>query len=108
MPTGNLLLEQSTSDDGNPTLVVSGEIDLAVATRFAQALESIVERTTGTAVVDLSQVDFIDSSGIRELLHAKRNAELKHSELVLRAPSPQCRHVLEVSGALVEFKVRDS
>jgi anti-sigma B factor antagonist len=107
MPTGNLVLEQSTSTDGSPMLAVSGEIDLAVATRFAQALERVVDDANGTALIDMANVDFIDSSGIRELLQAKRNAELKHAELVLVAPSAQCRHVLEVSGALVEFKVRD-
>jgi anti-sigma B factor antagonist len=103
-----LVLEHSVSDDGTPVLAVAGEIDLAVATRFAQALEDLVGESNGTGLIDMAQVDFIDSSGIRELLHAKRNAEEKRSELVLIAPSAQCRHVLEVSGALVEFKVRDS
>ena len=53
---------------------MSGEIDLAVAARFAQELESLVADTNGTGVVDLSGVGFIDSSGVRELLKAKKAA----------------------------------
>jgi len=87
---------------GRPALVVSGELDLAVAGRFAQELESLVGDTNGTGVVDLSGVAFIDSSGVRELLKAKKAAG---GELSLLTPSASCRHVLEISGVWTEFTV---
>jgi anti-sigma B factor antagonist len=90
---------------GRPALVVSGEIDLAVAARFAQELEGLVADTNGTGVVDLSGVGFIDSSGVRELLKAKKAAG---GALSLLTPSPSCRHVLEISGVWNEFTVLES
>ena len=90
---------------GRPALVVSGEIDLAVAARFARELESLVADTNGTGVVDLSGVGFIDSSGVRELLKAKKAAG---GELSLLTPSPSCRHVLEISGVWSEFTVLEA
>jgi anti-sigma B factor antagonist len=90
---------------GRPALIVSGEIDLAVASRFAQELESLVADTNGTGVVDLSGVGFIDSSGVRELLKAKKAAG---GELSLLTPSPSCRHVLEISGAWSDFTVLEA
>ena len=90
---------------GRPALVVSGEIDLAVAGRFAQELESLVGDTNGKGVVDLSGVAFIDSSGVRELLKAKKAAG---GELSLLTPSPSCRHVLEISGVWSEFTVLEA
>jgi len=90
---------------GRPALVVSGEIDLAVAGRFAQELENLVGDTNGTGIVDLSGVGFIDSSGVRELLKAKRAAG---GELSLLTPSPSCRHVLEISGVWSEFTVLEA
>ena len=90
---------------GRPALVVSGEIDLAVAARFAQELESLVADTNGTGVVDLSGVGFIDSSGVRELLKAKKTAG---GDLSLLTPSPSCRHVLEISGVWSEFTVLEA
>ncbi len=91
--------------DGRLVLAVTGEIDLAVAGRFRQELETLVADSGGSALVDLSGVGFIDSSGIRELLTARLAAENAGGELTLLNPSPSCRRVLEVSGVLTEFTV---
>jgi anti-anti-sigma factor len=90
---------------GRPALVVSGEIDLSVAGRFAQELDSLVADTNAKGVVDLSGVGFIDSSGVRELLKAKKAAG---GELSLLTPSAPCRHVLEISGVWSEFTVLEA
>ena len=100
----DLVFERS-EQGGHPVLVVEGEVDLSVASRFAQELENLVGGTNHTAVVDLSGVGFIDSSGVRELLKAQHRAQSSEGELVLRAPSTACRRVLQVSGAWVEFTI---
>jgi anti-sigma B factor antagonist len=93
---------------GRPALVVSGEIDLSVAGRFAQELGNLVGDTDGKGLVDLSGVAFIDSSGVRELLKAKHAAEGAGGELSLLTPSASCRKVLEISGVLSEFTVLEA
>jgi len=93
--------------DGRSVLAVSGEIDLAVAARFAEVLTEFIEASNGEALVDLAGVGFMDSSGVRQLLIAHRTAADRGAELVLVAPSETCRHVLQVSGAWGEFKVAD-
>jgi anti-anti-sigma factor len=92
---------------GQAVLAVTGEIDLSVAGRFAQALESLVNDTKGSGLVDLSGVGFLDSSGVRELLKAKNAARAAGGELLLLSPSPTCRRVLEISGVWSEFTVRE-
>jgi anti-sigma B factor antagonist len=104
MSEWDIVLERSERG-GRPALVVSGEIDLAVAGRFAQELENLVGDTGGTGLVDLAGVTFIDSSGVRELLKAKRAAG---GELSLLTPSASCRHVLEISGVWSEFTVLEA
>ena len=94
--------------DGRPVLAVSGEIDLAVAGRFAEELEALVGTDRGGGVVDLSAVEFIDSSGIRELLKAKSAAQTTGGDLLLLSPSPACRRVLEVSGVWSNFTVLEA
>lgn len=88
-------------------LAISGEVDLAVAGRFAKELEKLIEESNGTSLVDLARVNFMDSSGIRELLKAKWEAESKGGALALLTPSESCRRVLEISGAWNEFTIRD-
>jgi anti-anti-sigma factor len=93
---------------GRLVLAVTGEIDLAVAVRFRQELETLVADSSGTGLVDLSAVGFLDSSGIRELLTARVAAQAAGGELTLLDPSATCRRVLEVSGVLSEFSVQES
>ena len=99
---------EKSERDGHLVLAVSGEIDLAVAGRFGQELETLVTDSSGTGLVDLSGVGFIDSSGVRELLKARRAAQLAGGELLLLNPSMACRRVLEISGVLSEFSVREA
>jgi anti-anti-sigma factor len=90
---------------GTPVLAVSGEIDLASAGRFAQELALLVGEEHDTARVDLSAVTFLDSSGVRELLAANRQAAANGRQLLLANPSAACRRVLEISGVWSEFVV---
>jgi anti-sigma B factor antagonist len=99
---------ERTELDGRPVLAVSGEIDLAVAGRFAQELALLIDDAEGDALINLSGVGFIDSSGVRELLKAEQAAGGAGRELVLLDPSPPCRHVLEISGVWSEFAVRST
>jgi len=107
MTDWDVVFERS-EHEGRPVLVVAGEIDLAIAARFAQELESLVADSGGNGAVDLSGVGFIDSSGIRELLKAKRAALASGGDLLLLHPSAACRRVLEISGVLHEFTVQEA
>ena len=98
---------QRSELDGRPVLSVAGEIDLAVAGRFAEELEGLVG-DGGSGLVDLSAVEFIDSSGIRELLKAKGAARAAGGDLLLLQPSAACRRVLEISGVWSDFTVLEA
>jgi anti-sigma B factor antagonist len=95
------------SEEGDTrVLAATGEIDLSSASRFAQELTALVADGGGAALVDLSGVTFLDSSGVRELLAANRSAEAMGLQLQLVNPSAACRRVLEISGVLDEFMVQ--
>src|SRR5215831_4619862 len=105
MAEWDVVFERSVEQD-DQVLRVVGEVDLAVAGRFGRELDSLFDDGSARAFVDLSGVDFIDSSGVRELLRVKRAAESTGGELILRAPSASCRHVLEISGVWRDFEVQ--
>ena len=54
---------------GNPMIAFSGEIDMAVAVEVSFALQPLVE-AGGPVTVDLSEVTFMDSTGIHAVLEA--------------------------------------
>jgi len=101
----DVMFEHTNDPAGRAVLAVSGEVDLAIADRLAEELAAVL--TAGDAVVDLSAVGFIDSSGVRELLRANQRAAETGSALVLRTPSTACRRVLEISGVWSEFAIED-
>jgi len=80
-------------------LSVSGEVDMAVASTLLDAI--VTAGQTGPAadlVVDLSQVTFLDSSGISALIEAQRRLAASDVELRVSNASPFVTKVFAVSG----------
>src|SRR3954453_8968668 len=57
---------------GNPALIVSGEIDMATAPSIRAMLEPHIE-AGGPVTLDVSNVTFMDSTGIYALIDAARS-----------------------------------
>jgi anti-anti-sigma factor len=90
-------------------VVVGGEIDLANATDVEQQiLEAISNQLTGVTV-DLRDVEYIDSAGLRVLFTlGTRLATLQIALVLLVATDSPIRRVLEVSGVTSAIPVRPS
>lgn len=85
-------LDLSSGTDGVLTLV--GEIDGFTAPDLAARLSD----DATIDVVDLADVTFIDSSGLRVLLQSHHDRVSTGSTLTLRAPSASVQRLLEISG----------
>jgi anti-anti-sigma factor len=83
-------------DDDAVVLDVSGEFDLGEVDTFWSCLQD-VNATTGTLVVDLGDVTFIDSSAIAALLKARRSLAEQDRELRLQHTAP-VRRIFELAG----------
>jgi anti-sigma B factor antagonist len=79
-------------------LAVRGELDVAAVPRLEEALEAAITRTTGGFVVDLSDVAFLDSSGLLALLHGRGLLAREGRALVVVCPPGPVRQVFEVAG----------
>jgi len=91
--------------DGFRTLTVTGEIDLATATRFEAELDAVISEAHSPADVDLSGVTFIDSSGLHALIRAQQHVIGTVVRLVLVNPSKACRQVLEITDTADLFEI---
>ena len=97
----------TTQDDG--TLVVAGDIDMAGGPLLEEALAArdaeLAEVGGGDVVVDLSDVPFMDSAGLRTLLGAARRAAGRGVGLELRSVGPQIIRLLDVTGTTAQFTI---
>ena len=87
---------------------VAGEIDLATAGR----LRDVIEPHMGPKqkiILDLSQVEFMDSAALHVLVQARGQLTENGGSLILRNPSRGAHRLLTVAGAndLLEADARD-
>lgn len=86
---------------GGPEAVVtvSGDLDLATVPRLDTELAGVLAGDPGVerVVVDLSGVDFVDSSGLTALIKSNRRAKEDGLAFVLRSPSDRVMRTLKLT-----------
>jgi anti-sigma B factor antagonist len=100
----------SRPQPGTVLLVVDGEIDTLTAARLQSGLDEALEaaRTDGAdAVVDLSGVTFLASSGLAVLIGGARRVAEVGGRLRLVAASRAVTRPLQVTGADALFDIHD-
>jgi anti-anti-sigma factor len=78
-------------------LALAGELDLACVPRF-EALVASAFVMADRCLIDLGELEFVDSSGIRALMRARRRASETGATLELANASPAIARVLTQAG----------
>ena len=74
-----------------------GRLDLASAAEFKQALNDAVEAGNRILVVDMSNVPFVDSSGLGALISGMKATRLVGGDLRIAEVGEQARLILELT-----------
>jgi anti-anti-sigma factor len=80
------------------TVALRGELDLSGVDRARQAIEQAEANESPLLVLDLSELDFIDSTGLEVMLRAARRAEDNGRRLIVAKPSRYVRRLLELTA----------
>jgi len=83
---------------GLTVLRPAGRLNMTTAMDLRQAIVALVTSGSPFVVVDLSQVDFIDSSGLGGLVSGLKTAREAGGDLRLAAPTDQVRLVLQLTN----------
>jgi anti-sigma B factor antagonist len=99
-----------TRQAGSATIVdVKGDIDLYNSPEVRKViLEELKDKRTSRLVVNLSQVRYIDSSGVASLVEGLKISKSLGSRFMMYGLSPAAREVLELSRLIRVFEVFDS
>jgi anti-anti-sigma factor len=91
--------EVSHGTRGSTRLVtVVGEVDLATSPDLADALRAALTAGGEFVAVDLTEVTFVDSSGVSALLAAHRHAMARDVRMVIMPPAPAVRATFRLCG----------
>ena len=97
-------------EGGLQVVSVIGELDQSTAPDLREALEPLLAEPVEPILVDLSDCDFIDSTGLSLLVEAKRRLEEDRLRFGVCCPDADVRRLLELTGidrALGLYESRD-
>jgi anti-anti-sigma factor len=94
-------------EQGVRTISVRGELDLSTAPELEGPLNQALESGEGSMLIDLSQCEFIDSTGIALIVRAWQHIDRGENgrTLVLCSQNDQVRRVLEITGLELSIPV---
>ncbi len=91
-------------DDGHPTLCAKGRLDIATAPHVSETIAGMVASGTRRISLDLGQVSFLDSEGVKVLLKIYQFIRISGGTIRMVSCSQPVRRILDLLslGAILE------
>lgn len=102
-------LRLSTRSQGGRTVVeVGGEIDVYTAPRLREQLTELVDSGRYDIVVDMSDVEFLDSTGLGVLVGGLKRVRTHEGSLHLVCTQERLLKIFRITGLTRVFPIHDS
>lgn len=100
------MLDIRVSEQQQVTLVeVNGRVDSMNAGELGTSLSSAIDDGNTHIVLDLAQVSYMSSAGLRELVSAFKKVRRINGDLRIAQPSARVQEVLEMAGLDTIFQI---
>jgi anti-sigma B factor antagonist len=86
---------------------VGGRVDSAAAPDLEKSLQSLLDDHRNQLVLELADVEYMSSAGLRALVSALKAAKKGGGDLVIARPSTRVREVLDLAGLTSVFTLYD-
>jgi anti-sigma B factor antagonist len=100
-------MEQEPGPPGVVLLALAGEIDLATSGQFRGAIDRALSTPGSSVVIDMTDVTFMDSTMLRELLRAHKDVDAGGGRLVIAGVQAAVRRLFELTGTSGLFVLAD-
>ncbi len=108
MSHDELGIELKTEDGGALVFKLRGSLDLATAPTVRAALSEATEKGSNDLIVDLTQIEFLDSTGLGVLIGAHRRAAERGGAFRLIVNDGPISRLLNITGLIAVFCVYHS
>jgi anti-sigma B factor antagonist len=98
---GQFVIDFSVEIDNKnslPIIRVKGEIDVYTCTKLNTSLQEVIQTGAKTIVLNLENIQYIDSTGLGTIAHAAREVQHAEGKILVVCPKPQVRKIFEISG----------
>ena len=96
---------ESSPRVGGITLSLSGELDLSTVEQLEREVATNVDGSAGLVVLDLRELGFLDSAGLRIMLQLQERVTGNGGRLVLVKGPRRVQRVFELTGAEEELQI---
>lgn len=94
----NFKMDTRTLERDVPVIDLEGEVDVYTAPQLKQQMINLLESGAKEMVVDLTKVDYLDSTALGVLIGGLKRMRERDGNMVLVCPSPRIRRVFEITG----------
>jgi anti-sigma B factor antagonist len=86
---------------------LGGELDLSGVARVSAAFASALDSGAQAIVLDLRELEFLDSTGVHTILKAERAASERGRDFMIVRGPRQVQRILEISGIIDQLEFSD-
>ena len=94
--------------DGARVVAIRGELDIATSPGAREVLYEAARDRARPLVIDLSECQFIDSTGLAALLHGAKPLQNGESHVAIASPNSDVRRLFELTAIDQTIPVHDS
>ena len=87
---------------------LKGRIDANTALEMEQKLNSLISEGHSSLIVDMQEVSYISSVGLKVLLVARKEMKMSNGEFELAGLQPQVTEIFDITGFTMLFKICSS
>ena len=104
----NFKMDTRTLDVELPIVELEGEVDVYTAPQLKQQMISLLEKGASQMVIDLTKVEYLDSTALGVLIGGLKRMREKDGNLAIVCPNPRIRRVFEITGLDKIFDIYNS
>jgi anti-sigma B factor antagonist len=99
---------QTDTTDGTVTLKLIGDIGYPEATNLRESLRVAQSGSPSKLIVDLSQVDYMNTPGLATLVEALQNTRRRNAKMVLCGLTTKVRSIFEIAKLNKVFTIAET
>lgn len=92
--------------DGGMYATLSGRLDTPAAAKAQQEITPLLENADKQIVLDLTDLQYISSSGLRLLLIIRKQAHEKGGTVIIEHVNDEIMNVFRMTGFISMFEIR--
>ena len=89
-------------------LVARGELDVYVGPVIVEHVKKLADQGVKLIILDLADVSFLDSSGLRGIIQAGNLLAQHDGQLLIEGATGATQRVLEITGMLEHYRAADA